>query len=41
MSSTESSLDARIDDIADAVLFLASDLARFVDGVCLYVDGGI
>ena len=31
----------RPDDVADVVLFLASDLARFVDGVCLSVDGGI
>jgi len=29
------------DDIANAVLFLASDLSRFVSGVTLNVDGGI
>jgi NAD(P)-dependent dehydrogenase (short-subunit alcohol dehydrogenase family) len=29
------------DDLADVVLFLASDLSRFVNGACLYVDGGI
>jgi NAD(P)-dependent dehydrogenase (short-subunit alcohol dehydrogenase family) len=28
-------------DVADVVVFLASDLARFVNGVCLNVDGGI
>ena len=28
-------------DIADGVLFLASDQARMVHGVTLYVDGGI
>lgn len=28
-------------DVADVVLFLASDLARFVSGVTLNVDGGI
>jgi NAD(P)-dependent dehydrogenase (short-subunit alcohol dehydrogenase family) len=27
-------------DVADAVLFLASDMARFVTGECLVVDGG-
>ncbi len=27
-------------DVADAVLFLASDEARFITGVCLDVDGG-
>ena len=27
-------------DVADAVLFLASDEARFITGVCLEVDGG-
>jgi 3-oxoacyl-[acyl-carrier protein] reductase len=29
------------DDVADATLFLASDLSRFVNGVILNVDGGI
>lgn len=29
------------DDVAGAVLFLASDLSRFVSGVTLNVDGGI
>jgi 3-oxoacyl-[acyl-carrier protein] reductase len=29
------------DDIADAVLFLASDLSRYVSGQTIYVDGGI
>ncbi|MFL6110339.1 MAG: SDR family NAD(P)-dependent oxidoreductase [Catenulispora sp.] len=29
------------DEVADVVLFLASDLARFVSGVTLNVDGGI
>jgi NAD(P)-dependent dehydrogenase (short-subunit alcohol dehydrogenase family) len=28
------------DDVADAVLFLASDLSRHVNGVEIYVDGG-
>ncbi|WP_433682781.1 SDR family NAD(P)-dependent oxidoreductase [Nocardia sp. CA-119907] len=28
-------------DVAGAVLFLASELAQFVNGVCLNVDGGI
>jgi NAD(P)-dependent dehydrogenase (short-subunit alcohol dehydrogenase family) len=27
-------------DLANAVLFLASDLAAFVTGTCLHVDGG-
>jgi len=29
------------DDIAGAVLFLASDLSKFVSGVVINVDGGI
>jgi NAD(P)-dependent dehydrogenase (short-subunit alcohol dehydrogenase family) len=29
------------DDVADAILFLASDLARFVTGQNLVVDGGL
>jgi 3-oxoacyl-[acyl-carrier protein] reductase len=29
------------EDIADVVLFLASDLSRFVSGVTMNVDGGI
>jgi len=29
------------DDIAGVVLFLASDLSRFVSGVTINVDGGI
>jgi hypothetical protein len=28
------------DDLANAVLFLASDLAAFVSGVTIHVDGG-
>jgi NAD(P)-dependent dehydrogenase (short-subunit alcohol dehydrogenase family) len=28
------------DEIADAVLFIASDQARFITGQVLYVDGG-
>ena len=31
---------AEPDDVASAVLFLASDDARFLTGVCLDVDGG-
>jgi NAD(P)-dependent dehydrogenase (short-subunit alcohol dehydrogenase family) len=31
----------RAEEVADVVLFLASDLARFVSGVTLNVDGGI
>jgi NAD(P)-dependent dehydrogenase (short-subunit alcohol dehydrogenase family) len=27
-------------DVANAALFLASDEARFITGVCLPVDGG-
>jgi 3-oxoacyl-[acyl-carrier protein] reductase len=29
------------DEIADAVMFLASDLSRYISGVTLHVDGGI
>jgi NAD(P)-dependent dehydrogenase (short-subunit alcohol dehydrogenase family) len=29
------------EDVADAILFLASDLARFVTGQNLVVDGGL
>ena len=29
------------DDIADSVLFLASDMARWITGQTLYVDGGV
>ena len=28
------------DDVADAVLFLASDMAKWITGACLVVDGG-
>jgi 3-oxoacyl-[acyl-carrier protein] reductase len=31
----------RPDDIAGPVLFLASDLARYITGETLHVDGGI
>ncbi|MEM7276139.1 MAG: SDR family oxidoreductase, partial [Actinomycetota bacterium] len=31
---------AEPEDVADAVLFLASDEARFLTGVALDVDGG-
>jgi 3-oxoacyl-[acyl-carrier protein] reductase len=29
------------DEVGGAVLFLASDLARYVTGVALHADGGI
>jgi 3-oxoacyl-[acyl-carrier protein] reductase len=29
-----------VDEVADAALFLCSDRARFITGVCLVVDGG-
>jgi NAD(P)-dependent dehydrogenase (short-subunit alcohol dehydrogenase family) len=29
------------EDVADVVLFLASDAARFITGQTIYVDGGI
>jgi 3-oxoacyl-[acyl-carrier protein] reductase len=31
----------RPEDVADAVLFLASDLAVYVTGTCLNVSGGL
>jgi NAD(P)-dependent dehydrogenase (short-subunit alcohol dehydrogenase family) len=31
----------QVQDVADAVVFLASDAARFVTGQTLYVDGGL
>ena len=31
----------RAEDIADAVMFLASDQARYITGHCLVVDGGL
>lgn len=34
-------IDADVWDIAFATLFLASDEARFITGVCLAVDGGV
>jgi peroxisomal 2,4-dienoyl-CoA reductase len=36
----EKSLKGTRQDIADAVLFLVSDSASFISGVCLRVDGG-
>ena len=30
-----------VEDLGGAVLFLASDASRFVDGHTLYVDGGV
>ena len=29
------------DDVADCVVFLASDMARYVNGAALLVDGGL
>ncbi len=31
----------RVEDVADAVVFLASERARFITGQTLYVDGGL
>ena len=31
----------RADDVADACLFLASDVARWITGAALVVDGGV
>jgi L-rhamnose 1-dehydrogenase len=31
----------RPDDVADVVVFLASDMARYVTGAALLVDGGL
>ena len=29
-----------VDEVADAVMFLSSDSARMITGVCMDVDGG-
>jgi NAD(P)-dependent dehydrogenase (short-subunit alcohol dehydrogenase family) len=40
-AGTPAGVVIRPQDIADAVLYLASDEARMVHGITLYVDGGI
>ncbi len=40
-AATPAGVVIRPEDIADAVLFLASDAATMVHGITLYVDGGI
>jgi len=39
-ANTPLAVDGRVEDVAGAALYLASDLSRFVTGTTLHVDGG-